>query len=145
MADDSLPEEENPMSSPFLSLTDVPALEAQVRASHTQPVVLFQHDPHCGASRAAFREMTQVPEPVCLIDVTEQRDLSRRSTEQTGIRHESPQVLVLRDGVAVWSASHRAITAAAVAAALQQQPLAVQHAVSAEGTRQYTSNATSLR
>lgn len=72
--------------------------------------------------------------PVSLVDVARQRDLARRIAEQTGIRHESPQVLVLRDGVAVWSASHRAITAAAVAAALQQQPLAVQHAGSADGT-----------
>jgi bacillithiol system protein YtxJ len=84
-------------------------------------VVLFQHDPYCGTSRAAYREMSQVPEPVYLVDVAQQQDLSRRIAEQTGVRHQSPQVLVLRQGEAVWSASHRAITAAAVIAALVVQ------------------------
>jgi bacillithiol system protein YtxJ len=123
------------MSSPFLPVTDTAALEAQFRASHTRPVVLFQHDPFCGISRTAYEEMATMPGPVSLVDVARQRNLARRIAEQTGVRHESPQVLVLRDGVAVWSASHRAITAVAVAAALQQQPLAVQHAGSADGTR----------
>jgi hypothetical protein len=65
--------------------------------------------------------MSQVPEPVYLVDVAQQQDLSRRIAEQTGVRHQSPQVLVLRQGEAVWSASHRAITAAAVIAALVVQ------------------------
>lgn len=115
------------MSSPFIPLSDVAALAAQVHASDSHAVILFQHDPFCGTSRAAYREMAQLPGPVYLVEVTQQQDLTRRIADQTGVRHESPQVLVLHGGVAVWSASHRAITANAVATALQPQPLAVPH------------------
>src|SRR5260370_40958592 len=41
-------------------------------------------------------------------------DISRKLEERTGIRHESPQLLVLRSGRVVWSASHFAITRGAV-------------------------------
>jgi bacillithiol system protein YtxJ len=122
------------MSSLFSPVADSAALEAQFDASHTRPVVLYLHDPWCGISSAAHQALATLPWPVALVDVARQPALSRTIAERTGVRHESPQVLVLRGGVAVWSASHRAITAAAVAAALQQ-PLTVQHAGSAEGVR----------
>jgi bacillithiol system protein YtxJ len=113
------------MAAPFLLVADAAALEAQFLASRTSPVVLFQHDPWCSISTAAHQALAALPWPVALINVARQPALSREIAERTGVRHASPQVLVLRDGVAVWSASHRAITAAAVAAVLQQQPLAV--------------------
>jgi bacillithiol system protein YtxJ len=48
------------------------------------------------------------------------RELSRRVAEQTGIRHESPQAIILRNGQAVWSASHFDITAEAVEQAVRE-------------------------
>jgi len=122
------------MTSPFLPIADAAALEAQFGASHTTPVVLFQHDPWCGVSTAAYQAMATLPGPVVLVDVARQPGLSRPIAERTGVQHESPQVLVLHKGVAVWSASHRAITAEAVAAALQP-PLAVSRTGAAEGGR----------
>jgi bacillithiol system protein YtxJ len=114
------------MSTPFNPVADGAALEAQFTASHTHPVVLFQHDPWCGISTDAHKAVATLPWPVAFVDVARQPALSRAIADRTGVRHESPQVLVLRDGLAVWSASHRAITATGVATAFQQQPLAVQ-------------------
>ena len=121
------------MTSSFLPIADVAALETQFGASHAGPVVLLQHDPWCGVSTAAYQAMATLPWPVALVDVARQPALSRPIAERTGVQHESPQVLVLRDGVAVWFASHRAITTQAVAAALRLQPAAMQHARSAGG------------
>jgi bacillithiol system protein YtxJ len=109
----------------FVPITDTVALEAQFHASHTSPVILFQHDPWCGISADAHEALIALPMSVSLIDVARQPSLSRLIEDRTGVRHESPQVLVLRDGVAVWSASHRAINAEAVIQVLQQQALAV--------------------
>jgi bacillithiol system protein YtxJ len=53
-----------------------------------------------------------------LVDVTSGQALSHAIEERTGVRHESPQVIVLRHGKATWHASHFAITARAVADAL---------------------------
>jgi bacillithiol system protein YtxJ len=109
----------------FVLITDAFALEAQFHASRTSPVILFQHDPWCGISAAAHEALATLPMSVSLIDVARQPSLSRLIADRTGVQHESPQVLVLRDGVAVWSASHRAISAETVAQVLHQQALAV--------------------
>ena len=52
------------------------------------------------------------------MDVRRHHALGQAVAARTGVRHESPQVLLLAGGGAVWSASHRGVTAAAVAAAL---------------------------
>jgi bacillithiol system protein YtxJ len=44
--------------------------------------------------------------------------LAAELARRTGVRHESPQVLLLRGGRAAWSASHAAVTAEAVERAL---------------------------
>jgi len=50
-------------------------------------------------------------------------DISRKLEERTGIRHESPRLLVLRSGRVVWSASHFAITRGAVTQAVRDAAL----------------------
>jgi bacillithiol system protein YtxJ len=56
---------------------------------------------------------------VLLIDVRAFHALGQAVARRAGVRHESPQVIVLRDGVAVWDADHWEITTEAVAAALR--------------------------
>jgi bacillithiol system protein YtxJ len=51
---------------------------------------------------------------VDLVDVASRHDIVRAIEARTGVRHESPQVLLLRHRQTVWSASHFAITAAAM-------------------------------
>jgi bacillithiol system protein YtxJ len=96
-------------------------------------VLLFKHDPFCGISTAAERELARLPGPVHVVDVARHRDLARRVTERTGVQHESPQVVVLRDGVAVWSASHRAIRTETVRQVLATQTTAPPEPVRHEG------------
>src|SRR5437763_1508418 len=99
------------MDEHFTAITDTAALDALFATSADKPVILFKHDPYCSISAHAFREMAQVPEDVAIVDVANDRDVARAIAERTGVRHESPQVIVLRDGAAAWSASHFRITA----------------------------------
>jgi bacillithiol system protein YtxJ len=117
------------METPFTPVTDTQTLDALWDASGDAPVLLFKHDPYCGISAHAHAELATLPGPVPTIDVAHDRAIAKAVTERTGVRHESPQAIVLRDGKAVWSASHFAITAAAVTDALAQA------AQSAAGTR----------
>jgi bacillithiol system protein YtxJ len=64
--------------------------------------------------------MSRVEREVALVVVQKARDLSREVETRTGVRHESPQALILRDGAVVWSASHWNVTADAVARALDE-------------------------
>ena len=50
--------------------------------------------------------------------MTDQRPLSRLVEERSGVRHESPQTILFRDGAPVWDASHGAITSERLAEAL---------------------------
>ena len=56
---------------------------------------------------------------VNLVIVQRARELSQEIARRTGVRHESPQALVVRNGEVVWNASHYDITADAVRAALE--------------------------
>ena len=58
-------------------------------------------------------------ENVNLIEVQTARELSREVESVTGVQHETPQVIVLRDGKAVWNASHFDVSAGAVTKALE--------------------------
>jgi bacillithiol system protein YtxJ len=102
----------------FATITDVGALEEAIAQSHADTVILFNHDPYCPVSAAAFEEMRGASGDVRLIDVSRLRDVTRELAQRTGVRHESPQVIVLRDGEATWSASHFRVTAEAVAKAV---------------------------
>ena len=102
------------MQGPFMPVPDRAALDAVFARSYTAPVVLFQHDPFCGGSAIAYHHLVRLPAQIFLIDVARSQPLSRAIAERTGIRHQSPQVLVLRDGQPVWWVSHSAITAHAV-------------------------------
>jgi bacillithiol system protein YtxJ len=48
--------------------------------------------------------------PVYTVFVRQDRDLSNKIAEVSGIRHESPQVIVFRHGQAVSSSSHQDVT-----------------------------------
>ena len=91
-----------------------------------QPVsVIFKHSTRCPLSAAAYSEMRKFLEsnpqaPVWLVDVIEGREISMEIARITSVRHESPQVLLLKDGRVVWHASHYGVTAEAVARELLQ-------------------------
>ena len=44
--------------------------------------------------------------PAYYLYVQDARDVSNRVAEQYSIRHESPQVLYIKDGMVVWNTSH---------------------------------------
>ncbi len=108
----------------FAPVTDAGALDELVARSHEAPVVLFKHSTTCPISARAHHQMAKlsadVAGQVSLVVVQRARELSRRVAEQTGIRHESPQAIILRNGQAVWSASHFEITAEAVEQAVRE-------------------------
>ena len=102
----------------FARLSDKEALNNIINASKDRPVVVFKHSNSCPLSFTAYREMETIDD-VNLLEIQTARDLSREVEIVTGVRHESPQVIILREGKAVWNASHFNVTAGAVAEAVQ--------------------------
>ncbi len=86
-------------------------------------IIIFKYSPVCSFSRSIEKiydswisEMERDPRFVSVkVDVIGQRPLSGYISEDTGITHQSPQVIWLRNDLTVkWAASHSAITRAAL-------------------------------
>ncbi len=102
----------------FVPVTEQEEVEALFAASREAPVLLFKHDPYCIVSLMALQELERLGGEIPTVNVAGSRTLSLGLAARTGVKHESPQVLVLRDGAAAWAASHGRITAGAVAEAM---------------------------
>jgi len=107
------------METNFNPVRDDAALEELFERSNERPVLLFKHSNACPISAHAYREMEQFKGDVPIVVVQESREVSREVETRTGVRHETPQALVLRNGEVVWSASHFDITRDAVESALK--------------------------
>ena len=97
---------------PVEEARSLPSL-ADLRAQEL--AVVFKHSQTCGTSWAAQSQVKKFvashPEiPVYTVLVRQDRELSREIAAATGIRHESPQVIVMRNGVPIANASHQDVT-----------------------------------
>ena len=107
------------MGNGFFKINSKETLDKLLTDSRSKPVVIFKHSNACGISATAYREMEKIEGQVNLLEVQSARDVSRELADLTGIRHETPQVIVLKDGKAVWNASHFDVKAGAVLKALE--------------------------
>ena len=105
-------------------LHDLDALDAALEESRERPVILFKHSRTCGISCEALDELhahlrNETPRASCkVITVQSHRHVSDEAAARLGVRHETPQAILIRDGKPVWKASHFRITADALARAL---------------------------
>ena len=94
------------MGNSFFRIDDHTTLENLLTDSTKKPVIVFKHSNACSISARAYREMEKLGDQVNILEVQSAREVSRELASLTGVRHETPQVIVLRDGKAVWNASH---------------------------------------
>ena len=107
------------MGNNFFRIDDQATLENLISDSTQKPVIVFKHSTACSISSRAYREMEKLEGQVNILEVQSAREVSRELANRTGIRHETPQVIVLRDGKAVWNASHFDVKAADVMKAVE--------------------------
>ena len=106
------------MGNSFFRIDDRTTLENLLTDSTRKPVIVFKHSNACSISARAYREMEKV-DGVNILEVQSARDVSHELANRTGVRHETPQVIILRDGKAIWNASHFDVTAGDVAKAVE--------------------------
>ena len=107
------------MRNKFFEIDDRVALDSLITDSKQKPIIVFKHSNACPISSRAYREMEKVEAEVNILVVQSAREISRELANLTGVRHETPQVIVLRDGKAVWNASHFDVQAVAVTQAIE--------------------------
>jgi len=107
------------MKARFNEINDTAELDALFEKSNEQPVVLFKHSVTCPISAGVYHEVSNADADINLIVVQRARDVSNAIAEKTGIRHESPQAIVLKNEEVVYHASHYDVTARDVEASFK--------------------------
>lgn len=78
-------------------------------------VLIFKHSTRCSISAMAKnrfeREWVDNPKiPVYYLDLLKHRDISDAIADRLSVNHESPQVLVVKNGKCIYHASHNVIS-----------------------------------
>lgn len=116
------------MDLEFTTLREIAELDKVLSDSHERPLLLFKHSYTCGVSAEALDELRAHiedgpavgPKQVryAMVTVQTHREVSNRIAERLGVRHETPQAILIRDGRAVWTASHFRVNATEIEKAL---------------------------
>jgi bacillithiol system protein YtxJ len=90
---------------------NVQSFDANVKA-----IVLFKHSTRCSISTMALNRierswnLPEVEVPTYYLDLLNNRSLSEKIAQTYSISHESPQVLIIKNGKCIYNASHSNIS-----------------------------------
>lgn len=88
-------------------------LDNIISASDNRPQVIFKHSTRCGTSALAKsrieRNFDGVNIDFYLLDLIRNRSLSNKIAEMFQVYHESPQILLIKNGECVYDESHLGI------------------------------------
>lgn len=101
--------------TPWINLTQIEQLDDIIERSKTKTQIIFKHSTRCGVSRmviSQFKKSYQLSEndaDLYYLDLLNYRTISGDIVEKFQVMHESPQLLVIKDGVVVAYDSHSGI------------------------------------
>jgi bacillithiol system protein YtxJ len=98
----------------WIQLTNDEQLEEISAKSIEKPQVIFKHSTRCSISTVAMKRLNKgsLPENIDFyhLDLLSYRNLSNKIAQKFGVNHESPQVLIIRNGQCVYDESHLGIS-----------------------------------
>ncbi|NJM80725.1 MAG: bacillithiol system redox-active protein YtxJ [Flavobacterium sp.] len=101
----------------FYTLKNIDQLDEINTISNERSVVLFKHSTRCSISRFALKrfdaeyDYTDEQMDWYLLDLLEHRDISNAIATKYEVMHQSPQIIVIKNGKAIFTTSHDAIDA----------------------------------
>ena len=105
--------ESNSQASPvqWIPLTDLGQLNEISEASFKQPVVIFKHSTRCSISRMALKQFEnefnlQDKVTPYFLDLLEYRPISNEIADRFQVFHQSPQLILIKEGNAIYDVSH---------------------------------------
>lgn len=100
----------------WIPLTDLGQLNELISSSNEKPVLIFKHSTRCIVSRTALKQFenefdleNQVS--AYFLDLLEHRAISNEIASRFGVYHQSPQLLLIKEGKSVYDVSHSDIDA----------------------------------
>ncbi len=109
---------------PWIPLERVEQLDELMEASGSRTQLIFKHSTTCGISRMILRMFSDSfsqPKDALdfyFLDLHAHRDISNEVASRFQVIHQSPQLLIIRDGAVAFHASHGAIADVEISAYL---------------------------
>ncbi|MES2880771.1 MAG: bacillithiol system redox-active protein YtxJ [Bacteroidota bacterium] len=98
----------------WIHLTDEEQLKQIISNSQNRPQVIFKHSTRCSISSVALQRFKKNEQPADIdfyfLDLIAYRQLSNSVAESFMVEHQSPQVLVIKDGECIYDESHLSIS-----------------------------------
>ncbi len=110
-------EEEQSYRINWVKLQDLGQLNEIMETSREKPVIIFKHSTRCSVSRMALKQFENeytIPENEAtpyFLDLIAFRDVSNEIANRFSVTHQSPQLLLIKDGKSVYDVSHSEIDA----------------------------------
>lgn len=100
----------------WIPMTNLGQLNEIMTLSETKPVIIFKHSTRCSVSRMALKQFENEFDwdanvDAYFLDLLEYRDISNEIASRFGVYHQSPQLIVMKEGKAIYDASHSGIDA----------------------------------
>ncbi|MCM3784268.1 bacillithiol system redox-active protein YtxJ [Neobacillus mesonae] len=106
-------------------LTTIELLDEAISQSSETPLLLFKHSTRCPISAHAYEEVQAYLQDspaekinYSIVLVIEDRAVSTAAAERLGVKHESPQTILVKNGLPVWHTSHSGITSSDLSSVL---------------------------
>lgn len=97
----------------WIKLTEAAQLEEIKRVSEQAPVLIFKHSTTCSISAMSLSRLERKYDPgkaadmkCYYLDLKAYRAISNQIADDFNVAHESPQVLIIHKGQAIYHASH---------------------------------------
>lgn len=106
------PHKDTKMNLNWMPLTTENQLATIKNESNTQAVLIFKHSTSCGISNMVIKRFEKMFSEEHLsiktyyLDLLRYRNISNNIANEFEVVHESPQILVIKNGVSVFNASH---------------------------------------
>jgi len=104
-------ESNNSSKVAWIPLTNLGQLNEIIHEYTSTPVIIFKHSTRCSVSRMALKQFEnefdlQSKVTPYFLDLLENRDISSEIALRFGVVHQSPQLILIKDGKAIYNASH---------------------------------------
>src|SRR3954468_22252031 len=98
----------------WINLKSEEQIKELIEKSYDKPQVIFKHSSRCGISAMAKNRLERSVAPsntdFYFLDLIAHRNISNKISSDFDVYHESPQILVIKNGECVYDESHSAIT-----------------------------------
>ena len=97
----------------WIYLTSIDQIEQIKSHSFNKPQLIFKHSTRCGTSSMVLNRLERSDAPVnadfYFLDLLQFRAVSQAVSEIFNVHHESPQMLLIKNGECIYEESHMGI------------------------------------